>query len=78
MVAMVNDGLRNSHQTHHHRRHRSALYELGAAALATLARWQQRTRERDELARLDWRELKDVGLTSAEVQVLIDKPFWRA
>ncbi len=76
MVALVNDTLRNSQQPRRHAR-RSALYDLGAAALGALARWQRRTRERQELARLDWRELQDIGLTSADVQHLLDKPVWR-
>jgi len=77
MISIVNDTLRNSQSARRQPRH-SALFDLGAAAVATLARWQQRARERDELAHLDWRELKDIGLSSAEVRNLIDKPFWRA
>jgi uncharacterized protein YjiS (DUF1127 family) len=77
MVSIVNEVLRNTQSARRQPRH-SALFDLGAATVATLARWQQRARERDELAHLDWRELKDIGLTSADVQALIDKPFWRA
>ena len=76
MVALVNDILRNSQQARQRAR-RSALYDLGAATIATLARWQRRSRERQELARLDWRELQDIGLSSSDVQHLLDKPFWR-
>ena len=43
----------------------------------TLAAWQRRLRERDELVHLDARELKDIGLTPSEAQWLADKPFWR-
>lgn len=76
MVALVNDILRNS-QLARRRARRAALYDLGAAVAGTIARWQRRAREKHELARLDWRELKDVGLSNADVQWLLDKPFWR-
>jgi uncharacterized protein YjiS (DUF1127 family) len=76
MVALVNDILTNSQLARRYAR-RAALYDLGVAAAATLARWQRRAREKRELAQLDWRELRDIGLTSADVQWLIDKPFWR-
>jgi uncharacterized protein YjiS (DUF1127 family) len=73
MVALANDILTNS-QPRRHRPRRSALWELGAG----VARWLRARREVEELAQLDWRELKDIGLTAADVQVLIEKPFWRA
>jgi uncharacterized protein YjiS (DUF1127 family) len=80
MVALINDVLRNS-QLPRRRYRRAALYQLGAAlgaaALQTLARWQRRVRERDELVHLNARELKDIGLTPAEAQWLADRPFWR-
>jgi uncharacterized protein YjiS (DUF1127 family) len=53
---------------------RSALWQLGAS----VAQWLRREREAEELARLDWRELKDIGLTQADVQQILSKPFWRA
>lgn len=54
-------------------RRRSAI----AGALALLRRWQRRMRERAELARLDERTLRDIGVTRAEALALIDKPFWK-
>lgn len=45
------------------------------AAMASL--WRRRRRERRELARLDARTLKDIGLTFADAEMLINKPFWR-
>jgi uncharacterized protein YjiS (DUF1127 family) len=49
---------------------------LGAPALARL--WRRRVRERRELARLDDRMLRDIGLSPSERARELDKPFWRA
>ena len=43
----------------------------------TVKTWQARSRQRKQLALLDERLLEDVGLTQAEVQHEIAKPFWR-
>jgi uncharacterized protein YjiS (DUF1127 family) len=40
--------------------------------------WRRRVRERRELAQLDYRTLRDVGITPAEVEHECNKPFWRA
>ena len=40
-------------------------------------RWGERRRQRQHLARLDDRMLRDLGLSRADVQIEIDKPFWR-
>ena len=45
--------------------------------LDTLKQWQQRRRERAELARLDDRMLRDIGITRGDVWQEINKPFWR-
>ena len=44
---------------------------------ATLRDWRRRTRMRGELAQLDDRMLKDIGLTRADAEFLSNKPFWR-
>jgi len=54
-----------------------ALSEAGDWAFATLRAWRRRIRGRQELARLDDRMLKDIGLTHAEREFLANKPFWR-
>jgi uncharacterized protein YjiS (DUF1127 family) len=41
------------------------------------ALWRRRSRERAELARFDIRGLRDIGLTPAEADYEINKPFWR-
>lgn len=61
-------------------RRNAALDALGDAAhwtLATLREWTRRSRERHQLARLDERMLADIGLTHADREMLVSKPFWR-
>lgn len=42
-----------------------------------LAVGRERRRQRVALARLDDRMLRDIGLTSADVEGELSKPFWR-
>lgn len=72
MVALVHEILINSQLSGQHAR--AALGRVGA----TLALWSQRRLEARELARLDDRELQDIGLTRADVAMALTKPFWRA
>jgi uncharacterized protein YjiS (DUF1127 family) len=44
---------------------------------ALVGLWRKRVRERHELVRLDARELRDIGITPADVAGEIAKPFWR-
>jgi len=41
------------------------------------ATWRQRARSRKELAQLDTRSLRDLGLSASDVNFEINKPFWR-
>ena len=59
---------------------RHAVLALGDAwdhVVASLGAWRRRTRERAELAALDDRMLKDIGLTRADAEFFSNKPFWR-
>ena len=47
-------------------------------ALRTLRTWQQRARDRRELARWSARELHDIGVSWSDVADEVNKPFWRA
>ena len=46
-------------------------------ALDTLSIWQQRSRQRRQLTRLDDRLLTDIGVSYEDVWVEINKPFWK-
>lgn len=43
-----------------------------------LREWRYRIRERQGMAHLTERDLRDARLTRADVQAEIAKPFWRA
>jgi uncharacterized protein YjiS (DUF1127 family) len=47
------------------------------AGLGLLLTWYLRRQQRFDLASLDERGLKDVGLSRADVAREVDKPFWR-
>lgn len=42
------------------------------------ATWRRRARERRELATLDHRTIRDLGLAPSFVKFEADKPFWQA
>jgi uncharacterized protein YjiS (DUF1127 family) len=44
---------------------------------AAYVRWRRWEDEREALRALSERDLRDIGLTRADVLVEIDKPFWR-
>ena len=54
-----------------------ALHEVENPIAATFREWRRRARERGQLAKLDDRMLQDIGLTRADAEFLINKPFWR-
>lgn len=41
------------------------------------ATWRQRSQARTELAQLDSRSLRDLGLSPSDAQFEVNKPFWR-
>jgi uncharacterized protein YjiS (DUF1127 family) len=42
-----------------------------------LREWRRRARDRGQLAKLDDRMLRDIGLTRADAEFFSNKPFWR-
>ena len=55
------------------------LLKRDGLALAGLVRtWSDRTRSRREMAVLDDRQLKDIGLSSLQARAEAAKPFWKA
>jgi len=47
-------------------------------AIETLLSWRALKRGRRDLAALDDRILRDIGLTRADVEYEYSKPFWRS
>jgi uncharacterized protein YjiS (DUF1127 family) len=41
------------------------------------ATWRRRAQDRRELANLDHRAIRDIGLSPSEIQFEANKPFWR-
>jgi len=60
-----------------HHRGRARARSVAGRLLATLRQWHRRARDRAELAGLDDRMLRDIGLTRADAALLSSKPFWR-
>jgi uncharacterized protein YjiS (DUF1127 family) len=58
-------------------RTRGAMSGVAGRVLATLREWRRRAHDRAELAKLDHRMLRDIGLTQADAEFLSSKPFWR-
>lgn len=52
-------------------------YPLWLRAYAALCRWRRNLHTRSQLARLDSRQLADAGITEAQRQTELAKPFWR-
>ena len=59
------------------RRARYAPPRLAQRVLWILREWRRRARDRSQLAQLDDRMLRDIGLTRADAEFLSNKPFWR-
>ncbi len=53
------------------------LVQSAARGLDQLLEWQDRARQRHQLASLEGHILKDLGLSRADVVRETDKPFWR-
>ncbi len=57
-------------------------FRIGAAVLLRnfvdiLLRWQERVQSRRQLTMMDSHMLNDIGVTRAEVDAEVRKPFWR-
>ena len=46
--------------------------------LALVARWSERSAQRRRLLQLDDHQLRDIGLTRADIEKEASKPFWAA
>jgi uncharacterized protein YjiS (DUF1127 family) len=54
------------------------LFELPGRLLETLLLWQERARQRHDLAGLDGRALRDIGISRERALAEVRKPFWSA
>jgi len=64
-----------------HAQHRFGFSSLGLAgqrSLDAVFTWLERHRSRNELLRLDDHMLKDIGLSSADVENEAGKTFWQS
>jgi len=61
------------------RRHAAldALSDAADRVFATVREWRRRSADRAELAGLDDRTLRDIGLTRGDRDFLASRPFWR-
>lgn len=48
-----------------------------AATWVLFASWIERSRQRDALAALDDRQLRDLGITRVDAERECEKPFWK-
>jgi uncharacterized protein YjiS (DUF1127 family) len=55
----------------------TALFNGARRVLRVWSMWQERSAGRDALVRLDHHMLRDIGLTRADVERELMKPFWR-
>ncbi len=61
----------------HHPLTNSQPFRFIPRLLEQIATWRRRSVERDQLARLDDRELRDIGLSRSLIYWELAKPFWR-
>ena len=60
-----------------HYRSKAPLAGTFTAVGQLFATWRRRAQERRELANLDHRTIRDLGLSPSEIQFEANKPFWR-
>jgi uncharacterized protein YjiS (DUF1127 family) len=56
---------------------RAPLAGTFSAFAKVIGTWRQRSRDRRELALLDERSLRDLGLNPSSIEFEANKPFWR-
>jgi len=57
--------------------HRPSLERTLVDVAGLIALWQERSRQRRALMKLDDRMLRDIGIARSEAEYEADKPFWR-
>ena len=70
-------GTRAAAQKGRQRALRHSLRQALTSITAMPREWRRRARSRAELAMLDERMLRDIGVTRADIWREVNKPFWR-
>jgi len=50
---------------------------LARQVARTLRLWRRRAREREALQQLSYRDMRDIGVTPADIAWEVSQPFWR-
>lgn len=56
--------------------HKAAAAPLWKRAVQRVLHWHELARQRRELATMSDEALKDIGLTRADIQQEVERPFW--
>ena len=59
-----------------YRIHKAPAAPLWKRVLTRILRWHELARQRRELAAMSDEALKDIGLSRADIQEEIERPFW--
>ncbi|MFR0688091.1 DUF1127 domain-containing protein [Enterobacterales bacterium AE_CKDN230030158-1A_HGKHYDSX7] len=65
-----------SYQVHQSSAHKIAVVPLWKRALQRVLHWHELARQRRELAAMSDEALKDIGLSRADIQQEVERPFW--
>ncbi len=65
-----------SYQVHKASVQKSAAAPLWKRAIQRVLHWHELARQRRELATMSDEALKDIGLTRADIQQEVERPFW--
>ncbi|MEX0697733.1 MAG: DUF1127 domain-containing protein [Rhodospirillaceae bacterium] len=77
MHTISNEAVRPAALAPHHGRGKERVAALFAWICDVGLHWLELSRQRRALQALDERGLKDIGLTRADVEGEVSKPFWR-
>ncbi|MCG8910344.1 MULTISPECIES: DUF1127 domain-containing protein [Pseudomonas] len=65
-----------SYHVHKSSDHKAAAVPLWKRAIQRVLHWHELARQRRELATMSDEALKDIGLSRADIQQEVERPFW--
>ena len=65
-----------SYHVHKSSDHKAAAVPLWKRAIQRVLHWRELARQRRELATMSDEALKDIGLSRADIQQEVERPFW--